>query len=465
MKICKKCKKQVANKTRICKYCGADVSKVKPLVKVGQSKNISQENQKLNNEKINPVLKNEKNQEKQKEVQNLSNSKNKKQTNSNQKNKQKKATGQVKKVSKNNKSNKQEQKQTQKKQTNNNELKPKTLSKATPDKASEVKNKSSKTKNNQNKKTKNSQKKPKELTKKTTDKSLEIKDKFNQKQSKNNENKKLNNNKENLKNIDAKAIDNIQKEKIPKQKEEPNLNQGNKKLKKEKIFFHKTKELLKKSRKIIKIKNKKVIISSLGISLLIVGILICSISLNWFAASGDNKEKRQEATGNKIFAEGDLISYKGVDYKVTKVETSKGNSYKEPKEGNQFFIVTIYIKNNTDKKIVYSYENWTMSNSLGKETKRIFTSVNVDTALYSGKLVIGGIKTGSMVFEQPIKDEKLRLNFYDLKKDKNGEYITNENKKVFSVSIKVPEEIKKQIPKSKKTNEKTKTTKKRSKKR
>ena len=29
MKVCKKCKKQVPNKLKICRYCGADVSKAK----------------------------------------------------------------------------------------------------------------------------------------------------------------------------------------------------------------------------------------------------------------------------------------------------------------------------------------------------------------------------------------------------------------------------------------------------
>ena len=147
----------------------------------------------------------------------------------------------------------------------------------------------------------------------------------------------------------------------------------------------------------------------------------------------------EKATNDKIFGMGDLITYNGVDYKVVKVETSEGNNYKSPKEGNQFLIVTVYMKNNTGEKVEYSYKNWTMSNSKGEEEKRIFTSINVDTALYSGDLVIGGIKTGSMVFEQPINDPKLRMNFYELKKDVNGEYVINKDKKIFSVSIKVPE--------------------------
>ena len=146
----------------------------------------------------------------------------------------------------------------------------------------------------------------------------------------------------------------------------------------------------------------------------------------------------EKATREKIFAMNDVITYNGVDYKIVKVEKSNGNSYKSPKEGNQFLIVTVYIKNNTSEKVSYSYENWTMSNSKGEEKKRIFTSINVDNALYSGELVIGGIKTGSMVFEQPINDSKLILNFYDLKKDDNGNDVIDEARREFSVSIKVP---------------------------
>ena len=29
MKVCRKCKKHVANKSKICKYCGSDVSKAR----------------------------------------------------------------------------------------------------------------------------------------------------------------------------------------------------------------------------------------------------------------------------------------------------------------------------------------------------------------------------------------------------------------------------------------------------
>ena len=37
MKLCKKCKKKVANKAKICRYCGADVSKAK-IIKTDANK-------------------------------------------------------------------------------------------------------------------------------------------------------------------------------------------------------------------------------------------------------------------------------------------------------------------------------------------------------------------------------------------------------------------------------------------
>ena len=147
----------------------------------------------------------------------------------------------------------------------------------------------------------------------------------------------------------------------------------------------------------------------------------------------------EKATRDKVFSMDEVINYNGVDYKIVKVETSDGNSYKQPKDGNEFLIVTVYIKNNTGDKISYDYKNWTMSNSKGEEKKRIFTSINVNDALYSGELVIGGIKTGSMVFEQPKNDKKLKMNFYELKKDEKGNDVIDESKRVFSVSVKAPD--------------------------
>ena len=188
---------------------------------------------------------------------------------------------------------------------------------------------------------------------------------------------------------------------------------------------------------------------------LIVAIVICffggasCIFASQYRRSDslDNKKvvKSERATNEKLFSIGDIITYRGVDYQVTKVETSLGNSYKSPREGNIFVIVYVTITNNTGDKIQYSYNNWTMSNSVSDDDKWIFTSVNAGTALYTGELIIGGVKSGSIVFEQPKDDDKLRLNFYDLMYEENSQLV-EEKEKAFSVSIHLPTEESKQEP-------------------
>ncbi len=123
--------------------------------------------------------------------------------------------------------------------------------------------------------------------------------------------------------------------------------------------------------------------------------------------------KEDELGQRNNFIMGETITYKNISYKVIKVETSVGTAYKKPKEGNQYLIVTINLKNNADEKYHYSSEDFTMINSNLEETNRIISPVNAGTALYSGNLVVGATKEASLVFEQPIGDQKLYLLYYD----------------------------------------------------
>lgn len=363
MKVCKKCKKHVVNKAKICKYCGSDVSKAR-------------------------IIKNQNNGSKAKDVKKI-----------------KEQEDLIKNVSLDNKI-------------------------VADDKKVQSKEKLEDKKRNKG-----------QILKKCKSKVVELN---NKKRNKNNDkikNKEKDENKSRFKiksKLNDKKIDEIKKIKF---------------IDRFKLIFKNLKSFFGRFNNFIK--NSKVLNDRFSVRILmifVIGLLVFGIGTYFLVdvyrsvINADNKVVvGEKATTDKIFGMGDLITYKGVDYKVVKVETSKGNSYKAPKEGNQFLIVTVYVKNNTGEKIPYSYKNWTMSNSLGDEETRIFTSVNVDTALYSGDLVIGGIKTGSMVFEQPIKDPKLRMNFYELKKDKKGEDVIDREKKIFSVSVKIPEK-KKTVP-------------------
>lgn len=152
------------------------------------------------------------------------------------------------------------------------------------------------------------------------------------------------------------------------------------------------------------------------------------------------------------------IIYDGVIYRVNKVDTSMGTKYKKPKDGNHFIIIEIEFINSANKTKKYSYKNWKLEDSKKDETGRVFTPINVDTALYSGKLVVGAKKKGTIVFEKEITETNLKLNFYNDNKvkkieslEKKEEPVEEETKDVveikeevikpnFTISIKLPKQ-------------------------
>ena len=123
------------------------------------------------------------------------------------------------------------------------------------------------------------------------------------------------------------------------------------------------------------------------------------------------------------FKIGDKITYKKINYKIKSIEKSSGNSYSKPKDGNEFIIVTIELENNSNEKYTYSYNNWKMINSLGEEKNRVVTTLNLGKSLNLGTLVVGGTKTGTLVFEQPKDDKCLSLRFYEMNKQQISKMI------------------------------------------
>lgn len=412
MKICKKCKKKLSNKTKICNCCGADVSKCKII------KNNSQVSKKEKN--VVSVKNEELKKSKQNDILNF----------------------EEKKVSDDRKQKEKEKKVKELKKTKIKKNKKIRISLCKKLLIALLKAKKSLIIKFSNMKT--------FFIKKCNKKDYnQIKEKKNKKIRKNNFLNKIkikfkllrtkirkdNKDKKEIK-IKTKIDKKIVKQEYKKYKKQEKQKTDDK----DKI--NKIKSLIKNSKLLYFVRKKKVKISFVIIIVLGLVSYLGFQTYNNFFGSENTIIVGEEATNNKLFAQGDIITYKGVNYQVLGVETSVGNSYKSPEEGNIFLIVTIQIENNTGDKIEYSYKNWTMSNSLEEENKRIFTSINVDTALYSGELVIGGIKRGSIVFEQPKNDKKLKLNFYDLKEMEDGKKDIDKDKKIFSVSIKIPEELK-----------------------
>ena len=203
---------------------------------------------------------------------------------------------------------------------------------------------------------------------------------------------------------------------------------------------------IKSKTKIKKIKNKKY----LKTAIIIIIIICLAITATILGTKAHNKlfdtgieVKPNEET--KVFKENDTIRYKDVTYKIKKIKTNEeGTKYRKPQKDNQFIIVTLEYENMSNQPVKYSAKSWKLENKDKKETQRLFTALDVDTALYSGKLVIGATKTGTIVFEQPKKYDTFKLNYYELKEkpkkeqDKKGESKKEDKQQpIFSINVKI----------------------------
>jgi len=101
----------------------------------------------------------------------------------------------------------------------------------------------------------------------------------------------------------------------------------------------------------------------------------------------------------------------GAQITVLQVEKSNGDTWNTPKEGCEYVIVTVEIKNVGKGYLSYNPYYFTLANSLGQIVDPSII-IDMDTSLESGDLVSGGKVTGTIVFEAPINDPDIRF-LYD----------------------------------------------------
>jgi hypothetical protein len=131
------------------------------------------------------------------------------------------------------------------------------------------------------------------------------------------------------------------------------------------------------------------------------------------AASSQSTEKTEvtetETTTAQIYNIGDSVQLKGAVITVKNFKKSNGSDFEKPKDGMEFVIVTVNVKNNSDDKISYNPFDYKMQNSKGQITDMAFTTVDSKTALSSGELAAGGEVEGTVAFEEPKDDSGLVL--------------------------------------------------------
>lgn len=134
-------------------------------------------------------------------------------------------------------------------------------------------------------------------------------------------------------------------------------------------------------------------------------------------ATATKTETKQEETKKNVeevkdtYAVNEAVKLDDAVVTVTKVEKSNGSDYNKPKDGMEFVIVTVSIKNNGKNELSYNPYDYKMQNSKGQITDQTFTTVNTSTQLNSGKLAENGEITGTIAFEQPKGDTALVLKY------------------------------------------------------
>lgn len=135
-----------------------------------------------------------------------------------------------------------------------------------------------------------------------------------------------------------------------------------------------------------------------------------------------NAQTASGPVGNRPHAVGEEIDISGSTLTVTKVEKSEGNASEKPKEGSEFIIVTVQIKNTGKETMRYDPAFFDVLDSKGKSYPQPFIMVDIDTTLPSGDLAAGESITGTLAFEMP-KDVKLKLRYYPYQAA--DEYVVN----------------------------------------
>ena len=109
------------------------------------------------------------------------------------------------------------------------------------------------------------------------------------------------------------------------------------------------------------------------------------------------------------FKVGDIVELDGASVVVNKVTRVNGDDWNRPKNGHEYVIVEVTIKNESTSTKSYNPYDFKMQNSQGVISDMTIWTSDRDTDLSYGELAAGGSITGTIPFEMPINDPELTL--------------------------------------------------------
>ncbi|ELC8442813.1 DUF4352 domain-containing protein [Clostridium perfringens] len=146
----------------------------------------------------------------------------------------------------------------------------------------------------------------------------------------------------------------------------------------------------------------------------IVVVLVTLIALGGISKICFNKHASKE-----VHSIGDTVKINDQSFIVNSVKTSMGVGNDKPKDGNEFVVLNVTLKNNGNSNMNYNPYSFQVENSKGQIKDRTFTAIDGKEALNKGVLSPGEEVTGTIVVQEPIGAKDLKLNYIPniLKKD------------------------------------------------
>lgn len=154
-----------------------------------------------------------------------------------------------------------------------------------------------------------------------------------------------------------------------------------------------------------------------------LGIIVVIIVISMVSSSSSNKNKTATTVGNnnsnvtqekstttnkEFYSIGEEAILNSMSVIVTKVEKSNGSEYNRPKDGMEFVLVSITLKNNGASNLSYNTYDFKMQNSQGQILDTTFYT-GEENLLHYGELAPNGTISAKLAYEQPKNDSDLTL--------------------------------------------------------
>ncbi|MDP4146263.1 MAG: DUF4352 domain-containing protein [Bacillota bacterium] len=158
-----------------------------------------------------------------------------------------------------------------------------------------------------------------------------------------------------------------------------------------------------------------VVIIVIGITTAYISAKTSSNSYKTFKDHKGNHNRYQDSRQIRMkeYSLNEEATSEGMKMKITAIQKSNGNSQDKPREGMQYIIVSVNIKNTGKSSLPVKLTDFQMRDDFDETAGAISTSINADTQLKSGDIAPGAEVNTSIAFEEPSDTSNLTMLYKD----------------------------------------------------